>query len=100
MNGVGVFDDNGRFLPIISQYLSYQSKHEKLATESIPTYGKNLTYFLNYMRTRPEFDDDVSDEAFLTVPTYVIEEYITFLEGNQNLKSTTVRNRDACLFFS
>lgn len=99
VNGVGVFDDNGRFLPIISQYLSYQSKHEKLATESIPTYGKNLTYFLNYMRTRPEFDDDVSDEAFLTVPTYVIEEYITFLEGNQNLKSTTVRNRDACLFF-
>ena len=42
VNGVGVFDDNGRILPLISKYLSYQSKHEKISYKSAGTYGKNL----------------------------------------------------------
>ncbi len=97
VNGVGVFDDNGKILPIISEYLSYHSKHEIIAYKSAATYSKNLTYFLNYIRSRPEYDDDESDDVFLTVPRYVIQEYLTFLIREDNKSSSTVRNRDAAI---
>lgn len=97
VNGVGVFDDNGKILPIISEYLSYHSKHEIIAYKSAATYSKNLTYFLNYIRSRPEYNDDESDDIFLTVPRYVIQEYLTFLIHEDNKSSSTVRNRDATI---
>lgn len=97
VNGVGVFDDNGKILPIISEYLSYHSNHEKISYKSAATYGKNLTYFLNYIRTRPEYDNNESDEVFITVPGYVIQEYLTFLISEDNKSSSTVRNRDATI---
>jgi len=97
VNGVGVFDNNGKILPIISEYLSYHSKHEIIAYKSAATYSKNLTYFLNYIRSRPEYDDDESDDIFLTVPRYVIQEYLTFLIREDNKSSSTVRNRDATI---
>lgn len=97
VNGVGAFDDNGRLLPLISQFLSYSANNEFLAYKSIPTYGKNLVYFLKYIRNRPEYDDNESDEVFITVPKYVIQEYLTFLSRTQRLDSTTIRNRDQCI---
>lgn len=96
VKGVGVFDDNGKILPLISEYLSYQSKHEKIAHTSANTYGKNLTYFLKYIRSRPDYDDDETDEVFITVPGYVIQEYLTFLHDDHK-SSSTVRNRDATI---
>ncbi len=97
VNGVGVFDDNGKILPIISEYLSYQSKHEKIAYKSANTYGKNLIYFLSYIRSRPDYDNDETDEVFLSVPAYVIQEYLTFLTRDDHKISATIRNRDATL---
>lgn len=97
VTGVGVFDDNGKILPLISEYLSYQSKHEKIAYKSAGTYGKNLTYFLKYIRSRPDYEDDETDEVFITVPGYVIQEYLTFLTLNGGKESSTVRNRDATI---
>lgn len=97
VNGVGVFDDNGKILPLISEYLSYQSKHEKIAYKSAGTYAKNLTYFLKYIRSRPDYEDDETDEVFITVPGYVIQEYLTFLTLDENKQSSTVRNRDATI---
>lgn len=94
VNGVGVFDNNGKILPIISEYLSYQFKHQIIAYESAVTYGKNLTYFLNYIRSRPDYEDNESDEVFTTVPKYVIQEYLTFLTLEDHKSSSTVRNRD------
>lgn len=97
VNGVGVFDDNGKLLPIISEYLSYLSKHEKIAYKSASTYGKNLIYFLSYIRSRPDYNDDETDEVFLSIPTYVIQEYLTFLTRDEQKSSATIRNRDATL---
>jgi len=97
VNGVGVFDDNGKILPLISEYLSYQHKHKKIAYKSVDTYGKNLTYFLKYIRNRPDYDDDESDEVFTTVPRYVIQEYLTFLIRDGEKSSSTIRNRDATI---
>lgn len=97
VTGVGVFDDDGKILPLISEYLSYQSKHEKIAYKSAGTYGKNLTYFLKYIRSRPDYEDDETDEVFITVPGYVIQEYLTFLTLNGGKESSTLRNRDATI---
>lgn len=97
VNGVVVFDDNAKVLPLISEYLSYYSKHEKISYKSASTYGKNLTYFLQYIRTRQDYNDDESDDVFITVPSYVIQEYLTFLSRDQNISSSTVRNRDATI---
>ena len=98
VNGVGVFDDDGKILPIISEYLSYQSKHQIIAYKSAVTYGKNLSYFLNYIRSRPDYDNNESDEVFITVPKYVIQEYLTFLIREDNKSSSTVRSRDAAIY--
>lgn len=97
VNGTGVFDDNGKILPLISEYLSYQSKHAKISYKSAETYGKNLTYFLKYIRDRSDYEDDETDEVFITVPGYVIQEYLTFLSLEEGKESTTVRNRDATI---
>lgn len=97
VNGVGVFDDNGRILPLISEFLSYQSKHEKISYKSAGTYGKNLVYFLNYIRGRLDYNKDETDEVFITVPRHVIQEYLSFLAREENKSSTTVRNRDATI---
>lgn len=97
VNGVGVFDEDGKILPIISEYLSYQAKHEKIAYNSADTYGKNLVYFLSYIRSRFDYDDDETDEVFTTVPTYVIQEYLSYLGHVEGKESSTVRNRDATI---
>lgn len=97
INGVGIFDDNGKILPLISEYLSYSSKHEKIAFESVSTYGKNLTYFLKYIRSRDDYDNDETDEVFITVPGFVIQEFLTFLARMDGKKSSTIRNRDATI---
>lgn len=97
VTGVGIFDDDGKILPLISEYLSYECKHEKIAYKSAGTYGKNLTYFLKYIRSRPDYEDDETDEVFITVPGYVIQEYLTFLTLNGGKESSTVRNRDATI---
>lgn len=97
VNGVGVFDDNGKILPVISQYLSYQAKHEKISNKSAETYARNLTYFLKYIRSRSDYSNDETDEVFLTIPSYVIQEYLTFLSQENRATSATVRNRDATI---
>lgn len=94
VNGVGIFDDDGKILPIISEYLSYQSKHQIISYKSAVTYGRNLSYFLNYIRSRPDYDDNESDEVFITIPKYVIQEYLTFLIREDHKSSSTVRSRD------
>jgi len=97
VSGVGVFDENGKILPLISEFLSYQTKHEKIAYKSASTYGLNLTYFLGYLRERREYNLDETDEVFLTIPEYVIQEYMTHLEQKEGKTSSTVRNRDASI---
>ena len=66
VNGVGVFDDDGKILPLVSEYLSYRTKHQIISYKSAVTYGRNLSYFLSYIRSRPDYDDSESDEVFIT----------------------------------
>lgn len=57
VNGIGVFDDDGKILPLVSEYLSYRTKHQIISYKSAVTYGRNLSYFLSYIRSRPDYDD-------------------------------------------
>lgn len=95
--GTGVFDDNGKLLPLISGYLSWATYTQTLSTKSALTYGRNLAYFLSYLRGQRGFYADESDEAFLTVQKHVIQGYFSHLEKSEGLSSKTIRNRDACL---
>lgn len=96
-SGVGVFDDNGKILPLISDYLSYEAKYERIAFSSAGTYGRNLCYFLQYIRSRHDYDSNEMDDVFLTIPGFVIREYFTYLAREEGIKSGTIRNRDAII---
>jgi integrase/recombinase XerC len=93
--GVVVFDVNFKILPLISAFLSYNLKNNKISPATAGTYAKNLTYFLLYLRNRNEFKNIPADEPFLTVGKYVIEEYLVNLKVVNKLSTATIRNRDA-----
>jgi integrase/recombinase XerD len=94
--GVAVLDPNMKVLPMISDYLTTQLARNKIANESAKTYGKNLSYFLSFMKSRREFKDDHLDDSYLYVQQYVIEEYFTQLKLD-GISSQTIGNREASI---
>lgn len=93
--GAAVFDENGKIFPLFSEYLSSMVRYEKLAFATAKTYGRNLTYLLQYLRTRSDFDPLITDEVFLTLQQHVFEEYYVYLEKIEGKDTSTIRNRDA-----
>lgn len=94
--GVAVIDPSMRVLPMISDYLTTQLARNKISKESAKTYGKNLAYFLHYMKSRSEFKDDYLDDSYLFVQQYVIEEYFSKLKS-EGISSQTIGNREASI---
>lgn len=97
VTGGAVFDDDERLLPLCSGFLTQHAKEESLSITSVETYGKNLGYAHQYLKTRREFATASSDEAFLEVSRSLLAEYIAHLIENEELSTKTVRNRDATL---
>lgn len=95
--GVSVFDKHFKVLPLISEFLSYSLRNNKISPLTAETYAKNLTYFLAYLKKRSEFKHTRLDEAFLYITKFVIEEYLAELRSTHNLSTATIRNRDATL---
>lgn len=93
--GVVALNNRMRILPLISEFLSYSLRNNKISRHTAKTYAKNLTYFLAYLKKRPEFQNTSLDEAFLSVSKFVIEEYLAELRTTYNLSTATIRNRDA-----
>ncbi|KTF14858.1 tyrosine-type recombinase/integrase [Pseudoalteromonas sp. H105] len=96
-SGVVALDEKMRVLPLISEFLSYSFRNNKISRHTAKTYAKNLSYFLAYLKNRKEFQKTQLDEAFLTVSKFVIEEYLAELRTKYDLSTATVRNRDATL---
>ncbi|MBB1436706.1 tyrosine-type recombinase/integrase [Pseudoalteromonas sp. SG43-6] len=96
-SGVVALDEKMRVLPLISEFLSYSFRNNKISRHTAKTYAKNLSYFLAYLKNRKEFQKTNLDEAFLTVSKFVIEEYLAELRTKYDLSTATVRNRDATL---
>jgi integrase/recombinase XerD len=97
LNGVIVLDSGMKILPLISDFLSYMVQSAKLSYKSATTYGRNLSYFLKYLKSRVEFKDTTADEAYITVQRHVIKEYMAQLRNIEKKSSKTIRNRDSAI---
>lgn len=94
--GVAVFDSNMKVLPMISDFLTSQLAKNKISEKTAKTYGKNLAYFLDYLKNRREFKDDKLDDSYLYVQQYVIEDYFSHLKS-EGISSKTIGNREASI---
>ena len=54
-SGVVALDEKMRVLPLISEFLSYSFRNNKISRHTAKTYAKNLSYFLAYLKNRKEF---------------------------------------------
>lgn len=97
VTGAGVFDDDERLMPRISDFLSERAATDLLSIKSVKTYGHNLGYILEYLKSRPDFRSTDRDEAFVEAGTHVFREYFKLLLEDQDLEGNTARNRDATL---
>lgn len=92
----GVFDENERLLPLVSEYLTRAAKTSKLSQDSQDTYGRNLGYLVSSLAQLPQFDGSTPDEILLTVTRPTIAAYIADLRIVDGIDPVTIRNRDAC----
>lgn len=97
VTGCGVFDDEERLMPLISDYLSERVETDLLSLTSSKTYGHNLGYTLDYLKSRKEFRATDRDEAFIEAGDHVFREYFKHLIEKTETRSKTARNRDATL---
>ncbi len=97
VTGGALFDDDERLLALCSGFLTQSAREESLSIKSVETYGKNLGYAHQYLKSRREFATTLSDEAFLEVSRSMLAEYMAHMLEDEELSSKTVRNRDATL---
>lgn len=96
VTGAVVFDAEMRILPLVSDYLSYSLRYNKISEATAKTYGRNLGYFLDFLMRNTIFDDEL-DGSLLYVQQHVILDYIVYMKNSLGLASKTIRNRDATL---
>ncbi len=96
VTAVGLFDLQERLAPLASEYLSRAVQSASLALESAETYGRNIGYLLEFLKTTSLFKNSSYDEILLTVTQQGIAKYFAHLREVQGLTSTTIRNRDGC----
>lgn len=96
VTGCGVFDEQERLLPLVSEYLSRAAQTSALSRESQETYGRNLGYLVNGLGRLPLFEGSTPDEILLTVTRPTLAAYIADLRRLDGIDPVTIRNRDAC----
>lgn len=96
VTAVGLFDLQERLAPLPSEYLTRAVQSASLALESAETYGRNIGYLLEYLKTTPLFKTSSYDEILLAVTQLGIAKYFVHLREVEGLSSTTIRNRDGC----
>jgi integrase/recombinase XerD len=95
--GVLVLNSKSQPYPLVSDYLSSQLIHNKIADTTAKTYGANIGYFLSYLENDNAYKGFKLDEGLIHVQKHTIEEYNTNLKNEMGLSSKTIRNRDASL---
>lgn len=96
VTAVGLFDSEERLAPLASEYLSRAVQSASLALESAETYGRNIGYLLDYLKTTSLFKSSSYDEILLAVTQQGIAKYFAYLREVEGLTSATIRNRDGC----
>lgn len=94
--GSVALDQNFKVLPLISAFLSECFTSLNCSSSTVETYGRNILYFFNYVKSRVEFGSLNADEMFLLVKKHAIKEYFVELQ-KQGIHSRTIRNRDSAL---
>jgi integrase/recombinase XerC len=63
VKGAVVFDSQMKVMPMISQWLTYSVRYNKIAPGTADTYGKNIGYFIDYLQSHPVFKTCIDDQA-------------------------------------
>ncbi|WP_134059447.1 tyrosine-type recombinase/integrase [Rheinheimera aquimaris] len=93
--GVVVFDNCHRALPLVSDWLTEELSLKQTPPTTIDTYAKNIAYLLDYLRNQKLYQNMQLDEAFLFIQPHTLQEYFSYLKNESLLSSKTIRNRDA-----
>lgn len=93
-DGAIALNDQQRVLPLVSSFLCKQLENKQISIETARTYGRNITYCLQYLMRRKEFEGFELDDAFLTVSRPTLKDYFKSIDA---LDAKTLRNRDAAL---
>ena len=96
VTAVGLFDSEERLAPLASEYLSRAVQGANLAILSAETYGRNIGYLLDHLKSTSSFKNSSYDEILLAVTKQGILRYYTHLREVDGLSSATIRNRDGC----
>lgn len=96
VTGAVVLDESMRIMPLISSFLTLALKYNDIADGSSQTLGKNLGYFMDYLKLHKHYKHYEYDSALLHVQTHTIKEYLAHLK-TEGISSATIRNRDASI---
>ncbi|WP_335989212.1 tyrosine-type recombinase/integrase [Pseudoalteromonas sp. CH_XMU1449-3] len=91
---VAVFNSKGQLLPKVSHWLSMCFKNEVLATTTIKNYGRSFSYLIDYLNEHDLFKDYSNDDALMYIEEHHFKEYFVYLENEENLSLSTIRNRE------
>lgn len=97
IKGGVVLDSHMTVLPMVSEWLTYDVRYNKISPRSARTYGKNIGYFIEYLASHPVYKRFKRDDAFLEIEEHTILEYITYMRDELVLETSTIRNRDATI---
>ncbi|MGO2287988.1 tyrosine-type recombinase/integrase [Pseudomonas lundensis] len=97
VSGAGLFDSEERLMPLVSDYLSQQMETGLLSVASAKTYGQNLGYMLDFLKSRSEFSSSERDFCFIEAGSHAYRQYFKQLLEDEDLEGNTARNRDATL---
>lgn len=101
VTGSALFDEDERLQPLSSAYLSDNIRKILIADPTVKAYGSRISYLLESLKTKVEFEDSDRDEALLSVTVGRIEEYLASLPAI-GIAPKTIAGRDAAFhhFFS
>lgn len=95
VSGCLILDLDEKVIRYPSEWLTKQSQSQRIARTSAETYARNISYFVEFLNKRPEYQGLTSDEMLLRVTLRVLEDW--FIELSDSLDKGTIRGREACL---
>jgi site-specific recombinase XerD len=94
--GTLVLDDYEKVVQYPSEWLTNRVASQGISYATAQTYARNITYFLDYLKRRPDSEGLTHDEMLLRVRLSALESW--FIEqSNEGMDRSTNRNREACL---
>lgn len=97
ISGVLVLDDDERVVCYPSEWLTALTHLQDLTYKTAVTYARNISYFIDFLGSRPEFFGLDADQMLLRVNRSLLEDWVINQQEDVCLDRTTVRNREGCL---